>query len=102
MGIFKRGRPSRQSPPSGPGLYRWVEKATGSIAYIGESNDLRRRMREHERSDKPWSRDTHHYEWKRADGRSSSQTRREHEKAKIQKHQPRGNRNGGGGGRKAR
>lgn len=102
MSIFKPGRPSRQQPPSRPGLYRWVEIATGIVSYIGETNDLRRRMREHERSDAPWDRTTHHYEWKPADGRSTSRTRREHEKAKIRQHDPPGNRNRGGGGRKAR
>lgn len=40
-----------------------------------------------------------HFEWKEADGRSSSLTRREHEKEKIKEHKPLLNKSGGGEGR---
>ena len=102
MGIFKRGRPSRQTPPRSPGLYRWVDKGTEHIDYVGETNDLRRRHYEHVRSSSPFSGESHHFEWKRADGRSTSRTRRQIEKEKIAKHHPPLNSNSGGGGRRAR
>jgi hypothetical protein len=40
------------------------------------------------------------FEWKRADKRSTSNTRREHEKAKIKEHQPPMNKSVGGEGRR--
>lgn len=59
MGIYKAGRPSKytpstgsgKKPPSAPGEYR-IRNAAGDIIYIGETNDLRRRMNEHRRSGK--------------------------------------------------
>ena len=101
MSIFRRGRPSRQAPPNRPGIYRFRNKLTGEVDYIGEAVDIARRIVTHLRSDKPVSPDTHHVEWQAADGRSTSRTRREHERAKINKHKPRLNKRSGGGGRRA-
>ena len=98
--LYNSGRPSKQAPPNKPGIYRWIHKKTGVIDYIGETCDLRRRMREHERSDKPVSRETHDFAWKQADGRFSYYKRRRHEHDKIKKKQPLLNSRGGGGGRK--
>ena len=102
MSIFQRGRPSRQKPPNRPGMYRFRNKLTGEVDYIGEAVDIARRIVTHLRSPKPVSRDTHYVEWQAADRRSTSRTRREHERAKIHKHKPRLNKRGGGGGRWAR
>ena len=102
MGIFRRGRPSRQAPPNKPGLYRFINRRTGEIDYIGETANLARRIVEHFRSSKPVSSKTHHAEWQLADGRSTSRTRRAHEHAKIKQHKPRQNKRAGGGGRRAR
>ncbi len=41
------------------------------------------------------------FEWKKADGRSTSNTRREHEQKKIAQHNPPLNKSKGGEGRKA-
>ena len=101
MSIFRRGRPSRQAPPNRPGIYRFRNKLTGEVDYIGEAADIARRIVIHIRSPKPVSLDTHYVEWKAADRRSTSRTRREHERVKINKHKPRLNKRGGGGGRKA-
>lgn len=54
MGIYKAGRPQKYNPstgqgnkpPSKPGEYR-IRDDEGNIVYIGETNDLRRRMNEH-------------------------------------------------------
>ena len=102
MGIFDRGRYSRQNPPGGSGLYRFICKLTKEIVYIGETVNLEHRIRIHLQSDKPVSPETHHIEWKKTDGRSTSRTRRIHERKKINQHKPRLNRRGGGGGRRAR
>lgn len=100
-GTYKRGRYSRQNPPNEPGAYRWINILTGVIEYAGETVDLARRTREHERSSKPLSSDTHHLEWKKANPGSTSATRREHERKKIDQHKPALNKVRGGGGRKA-
>lgn len=106
MSIYKPGRPSLFNPASGqgkrppatPGEYR-IRTASREIAYIGETNDLRRRMGEHIRSGKLGADAT--FEWKRADGRSTSSTRREHERQKIAQHNPPLNKSRGGEGRPA-
>lgn len=54
MGIYKSGRPYKYNPstsegnkpPSSPGEYR-IRNEEGEIVYIGETNDLNRRMNEH-------------------------------------------------------
>lgn len=108
MGTVKRGRPEKFSPakltgspiPDKPGVYRFRNRETGEIDYVGETNDVWRRVREHTGSGK-LDPDKHDIEWKRADGRSTSITRREVEKEWITRHSPSGNRNSGGGGRTA-
>ena len=102
MGIFKQGRPSRQKPPRRSGLYRFRNKRTGTVDYLGETSDLLRRIGEHFRSDSPVSPGTHHAEWQAADGRSTSRTRRQHESRKIDQLNPSMNRRRGGGGRTSR
>ena len=101
MGIFKRGRPSQQTPPAKSGLYYLRNKRTGDVDYVGETSNLKRRKAEHTASGKL---DTakHKFEFKIADGRSTSKTRREHECFKIKQHEPDLNENGGGGGRHAK
>ena len=100
MGIYKSGAPSTQKPPNAPGEYRWINKETNEIDYVGETNNLARRKSEHNRSDR-FSTDTHDFAWKEADGRSTSKTRRDHEREKIDKHNPSENQRRGGGGRPA-
>lgn len=75
----------------------------GCITYIGETNDLARRMREHIRSGKlPTGQGCGStLEYMVADGRSTSRTRREHEQQSIEKHHPTLNRSKGGEGRPA-
>ena len=59
MSIYKAGRPWKYDPttgaghrpPNSPGEYR-MRDGSGCITYIGETNDLSRRMREHIRSGK--------------------------------------------------
>lgn len=58
MGIYKSGRPNKynpntgegKKPPSTPGEYRIRNEETNKIEYIGETNDLNRRMNEHKRN----------------------------------------------------
>lgn len=107
MGTYRTGRPKKYNPyteaghmpPHLPGEYR-LRNQDAAIMYIGETNDLRRRMREHMRSGKLQSGYT--IEFQVADGRSSSRTRRTHEQAKIAQHAPALNRSRGGEGRPAK
>lgn len=104
---YKPGRPYRHrphedegtSPPTSPGEYR-IRDEEGKVVYVGETNDLRRRQREHIRTGKLKPGET--FDYKVADGRSTSTTRREHEREKIKTHQPERNKSGGGEGRKAK
>ena len=110
MSIYKPGRPNKynpttgvgEKPPAKPGEYR-MRDAAGTITYIGETNNLARRTGEHIRSGKlpvgPSCSST--IEYKVADGRSTSHTRRAHEQHSIQKHCPTLNRSKGGEGRPA-
>ena len=109
MSIYKPGRPSKynpstdsgQKPPQKAGEYR-IRDTAGNIAYIEEACNLSRRMGEHIRSGKlATGQDGGTIEWKVADGRSTSRTRREHERQKIAQHAPPLNKSKGGEGRPA-
>ncbi|MCL1882552.1 MAG: GIY-YIG nuclease family protein [Defluviitaleaceae bacterium] len=103
MGIFKPGRSSKyrpggNKPPPNPGLYN-IRDAKGAIIYTGETNNLQRRAGEHERGGLLGQ--GHSYEYKEADGRSTSRTRREYEQKRIAENDPPRNQSGGGEGRPA-
>ena len=109
MAVYKPGRPVKYNPTTGkgikppvaPGEYR-IRDAAGEIRYIGETNNLARRTSEHIRSGKlPTGAEGGTIEFQTADGRSTSRTRREHEREKIKQHQPSMNRSRGGEGRPA-
>lgn len=96
---YKPGRPSRQEPGHVAGEYRIKSKSSGEVKYIEETGDLARRKGEQRRSGK-YNPSREHFEWKEAEGRSTSNSRRRHETEKIDQHQPRKNQRAGGGGRK--
>ena len=48
--LFRAGRHSQGDPPDKPGLYRLIRKDDGAILYIGQTSNLAKRIREHERS----------------------------------------------------
>lgn len=106
--IYGPGRPfkyvpathSGSIPPQKPGIYR-IRNGCGQILYIGETCSLRRRIHEHIRSGKISTDpgDRYYVEFKIADRRSSSRSRRAHEKEKIRQHHPILNKSGGGEGR---
>ncbi len=110
MTIYKAGRPKKynpstgagQKPPAKPGEYR-IRNAAGEITYVGETNNLARRTLEHiSRGRLPkGSHCRTTIEYMVADGRSTSRTRRVHERRSIQKHTPLLNKSKGGEGRPA-
>ena len=51
MSTLEKGRPRTTEPPAKPGVYRIIDKDTGKVVKIGETNDLKRRKREHFRKD---------------------------------------------------
>ena len=104
MSVYGPGRPFKYcpstcagvKPPAAPGEYR-IRDAAGALLYIGETDNLARRMAEHVRSGKIPSGGTFEYMLAKRD--STSSTRREHEREKIAQHRPLLNRSGGGEGR---
>ena len=85
-----------KKPPRELGDYR-IRNKKKKIMYVGKGI-LRDRCNAHKRkADKLKKGDT--FEWKIADGRSSSKTINEHEKNKIKKHKPPRNKSRGGEGR---
>jgi excinuclease UvrABC nuclease subunit len=89
-----------KKPPELPGEYR-IRSPKGQLLYIGETNNLARRIREHIRSGKiPMNtRNKYYVEYMVASKSSSSRSRREHEKQKIKQHRPKLNKSNGGEGR---
>lgn len=108
MSIYNPGRPKKfnpttgagDKPPAKPGEYR-IRNEEGEIMYVGETNNLARRTGEHIRSGKLPSGGNCNstIEYMVADGRSTSATRREHERQKIEQHKPPLNKSRGGEGR---
>lgn len=111
MSVYTPGRPSKYNPstgvghkpPASPGEYR-IRDNSGNIVYIGETNNLHRRTREHIRSGKLPVGDGQNstIEYKVALENSTSQSRRAHEQQKIAQHNPILNKSRGGEGRPAR
>lgn len=103
--VYRSGRYKKTGEggmPNAPGAYRAKSKKTGKVVYHGEASNLRKRDKQHRRDKSPHKRGNYYTEFKVADGRSTSNTRRKHEREKIRQHDPKFNKRGGGGGRKAK
>lgn len=104
MGIYSRGRPKKVdydgsgSIPHSPGEYR-IRDAEKNIKYVGETNDLGRRAREHKKTGKFGKDST--LEYMVANDWTTSADRRRHERRSIEKHKPYMNKSKGGEGRPA-
>lgn len=103
--IYKSGRPLKYNPyngkgkcpPNEPGEYR-IRDENGVIAYLGITNELDRRMREHKaKNGKLQPGDT--FEYKTSCKYSTIMDRRRHEMEKIREHRPYRNTSTGGEGR---
>ena len=84
--------------PNSPGVYRHVDKRTGDTTYIGQTEDLRARQQQHVRDgrlnpEKQW------VEYSPAKPIASKDDLRNTEKKHIERHNPSGNKTGGGNGR---
>ena len=108
MSVFGRGRPFKyqpfeqtgSKPPHAPGVYR-IRNEAGSVAYVGETVDLHKRMNDHIRKTGNL-RNGESFEYKIASPGSTSAARREVERKKIAKFHPERNHSAGGEGRKAK
>lgn len=107
MALYKPGRPTEVHPldpnetrsvPKAKGEYRIINGNTREVMYVGVSNDLRRREREHERTGKINS-ENNVFAYKVADGRASQSRINNHERSKIEQHDPPLNQRAGGAGR---
>jgi len=96
-GPYGPGAYSKGDPPAKPGIYHIKDKK-GNSKYIGDSGDLKRRIKEHKKSGKIAPGDTVSH--KTAKPGSSVNDRRSTEQAKIKKHKPYTNKSKGGEGRK--
>ncbi|GHV19537.1 hypothetical protein AGMMS49959_04790 [Planctomycetales bacterium] len=91
-GIFNPGKPKVGTPPAEQGEYRLL-----GGKYIGISNNMLRRIKEHLRSGKITKGDTISYQTTKPG--VSFDDLRKHEAKKINKHKPELNKRTGGGGR---
>ncbi len=99
---LKPKRPSDRKPDHSPGIYRIRERGRGTEpVYIGETSDLAARKGTHFGINGNYSAKTHVFLWQRADGRSTSNSRKKIERDLIAIYRPRDNKNSGGGGRHA-
>ncbi len=106
MQLYKSGRAKElhpltdttQRPPKAKGEYRILDSNTKKPVYIGVSNNLDRRMKEHIRSGKINEQNSI-FAYKKADGRASQERLNNHEREKIKKHSPELNQRAGGAGR---
>ena len=105
MQLYKPGRPKEFRPldgslekvPKAKGEYRILDKDKNT-KYIGVTNNINRRMKQHIRSGKI-SEETPIFAFKLADGRASQERLNDHERLKIRQHEPELNRRAGGAGR---
>jgi len=106
MTIYRRGRPQKYNaltgegnrPPNVVGEYRIRYSKWRRMKYIGITNDLERRMREHEKSGKI-NDHAPYFEWMAALPGTPYKMVREHEEESYRKHNPRSKKRHGGGGR---
>ena len=105
MSAYRRGRPNKYNtmtcegtpPPPVVGEYR-IRYQHGALKYLGITNNLERRMREHIYSGKI-SDNAPTFEWMPALPGTPYSEIRKHEQMKISILKPEGNQNNGGGGR---
>lgn len=106
MQLYKPGRPKEIHPldaglsavPSKKGEYRIMGSNSKKPVYVGVTNNLRRRAREHINAGKI-NEQNPVFAFKVADGRASQARINDHERRKINQHSPELNLRGGGAGR---
>lgn len=85
--------------PHSPGIYRHINKETGDVDYVGQTDDLRRRQQEHARSGKLET-DKQYVQYGVAKSSASKDDLCKTEVDHIARHKPSGNTTKGGNGRR--
>ena len=85
--------------PSEPGLYRHINKETGKVDYVGQTNNIRRRNQQH-RYDGRLDLSKHKIAYSTSRLDASRDDLCDTEKKHIKKHSPTGNKYKGGNGRR--
>lgn len=104
MGIYERGRPKKYDaindtgkiPPKVAGEYR-VRDKDGNLKYLGISNDINRRIKEHKKTGKI-NADDRIVEWRPVKPGTPYEKIKEHERKKIKEKHPYDNKAPGGEG----
>ncbi len=89
-----------ESPlPNKPGMYRHIDKETGNIDYVGQTDDLRKRQQEHVRNGK-LNPDKQKVQFKESKSDATKEDLLKTEQEHIKRHSPSGNTYKGGNGRR--
>ncbi len=99
MHVTDRVKGSDSPIPHSPGVYRHVNKATGNVDYVGQSNDIRTRQQQHVRSGQ-LNTETQEVWFSTGRPDCTKDDLCNTEKAHIGKHHPTGNKTQGGNGRR--
>jgi hypothetical protein len=85
--------------PNSPGIYRHINKETGDVDYVGQTDNLRKRQQEHARTGK-LDTDKQYVQYGAAKSSASKDDLCKTEVDHIARHKPSGNTTKGGNGRK--
>ncbi|HOE91388.1 MAG TPA: GIY-YIG nuclease family protein [Candidatus Cloacimonadota bacterium] len=85
--------------PNTPGAYRHINKETGEVDYVGQTDNLRKRQQEHERNGKLDTK-SQTVACKEAKADASKDDLCNTERDHIKRHNPSGNKTKGGNGRR--
>lgn len=85
--------------PNSPGMYRHKNKKTGSVDYVGQTDNLRKRQQEHARTGK-LDTDKQYVQYSAAKADASKDDLCKTEVGHIARHKPSGNTTKGGNGRR--
>jgi len=87
------------SIPEKPGEYRHINRNTGEIEYVGQTDNLRKRQQEHARNGK-LNTENQYVAYKEAKANATKDDLLNTEKDHIKRHNPSGNKTEGGNGRR--
>ena len=85
--------------PNSPGMYRHINKETGNVDYVGQTDNLRKRQQEHARTGK-LDTDKQYVQYGAAKASATKDDLCKTEVDHIARHKPSGNTTKGGNGRR--
>ncbi|MEH6454297.1 MAG: GIY-YIG nuclease family protein [Psychromonas sp.] len=99
MRITNKIKGSQSKIPQKAGMYRHVDRITGEIEYVGQTNNLRVRQQQHAREGK-LDISKHDVHYSVAKNEATKDDLCDTEKAHIKKNKPSGNKTKGGNGKR--